>query len=180
MRNILEAIINVQPNETELDWQEVYTSSLPKIFHYFCYRVGNSSVAEDLTAITFEKAWKSRNNFNRDIGDVHNWLQGIAKHVAIDFLRKGSREIPIDDLPEDSCLFSRDEDLDRKFNFQAIMILLGKYADRERELIALKYGAELSNREIARLTGLSESNVGTILYRVVNKLKDDWEKSYER
>jgi RNA polymerase sigma-70 factor, ECF subfamily len=48
--------------------------------------------------------------------------------------------------------------------------------EREQELIALKYGADLTNREIARLTGLSETNVGSILYRVVRKLRQRWEQ----
>jgi RNA polymerase sigma-70 factor (ECF subfamily) len=47
-------------------------------------------------------------------------------------------------------------------------------SDRERELIALKYGAELNNRLIARLTGLSESNVGSILHRVIGSLREKW------
>jgi RNA polymerase sigma-70 factor (ECF subfamily) len=42
--------------------------------------------------------------------------------------------------------------------------------DRERELLALKYGSGLTNREIAGLTGVSESNIGTILYRTVRRL----------
>ena len=45
---------------------------------------------------------------------------------------------------------------------------------REQELVALKYGAEATNRAIAELTGLSESNVGTILHRVVQALRRDW------
>ncbi len=59
------------------------------------------------------------------------------------------------------------------------MASLNKFPDRERELVALKYGAELTNREIARMTGLSESNVGTILNRVVAKLRNEWEKNHE-
>ena len=54
--------------------------------------------------------------------------------------------------------------------------LLERRTERERELLALKYGAEFTNRDIARLTGLSESNVGTILHRAVQALRDDWDK----
>ena len=48
--------------------------------------------------------------------------------------------------------------------------------DRQRELIALKYGAALNNRLIARITGISESNVGTILHRVAQQLRQAWEQ----
>ena len=47
-------------------------------------------------------------------------------------------------------------------------------SEREREVIALKYGAELNNRQIAALTGLSESNVGTLLHRAVRTLRAQW------
>ncbi len=55
--------------------------------------------------------------------------------------------------------------------------LLCELPTREAELIALKYGAGLTNRAIAQLTGLSESNVGTILHRTVQQLKQMWEMS---
>jgi len=52
--------------------------------------------------------------------------------------------------------------------------LLATLPDRERELIALKYGAGLTNRAIARATGLTESNIGTILHRAVTALRGHW------
>ena len=54
--------------------------------------------------------------------------------------------------------------------------LLAALPDRERELVALKYGAGLTNRAIARLTGLTESNVGTILHRAIVALRADWKE----
>ena len=58
---------------------------------------------------------------------------------------------------------------------ERLRVLLARLADRERELVALKYGAGLTNRAIAGLTGLTESNVGVILYRAVQRLRADWE-----
>lgn len=56
-----------------------------------------------------------------------------------------------------------------------LLRLLLQLEERERELVALKYGAGLTNRDIARLTGLSESNVGVILHRTVRSLRQEWE-----
>ena len=56
-------------------------------------------------------------------------------------------------------------------DFARLSALLTHLEARERELVALKYGAGLTNRAIAELTGLSESNVGTILHRVVTRLR---------
>ncbi len=180
MKNILATIAGTYPKVEEIDWQDVYDHCLPRIFHYFCYKVGDSIIAEELAAITFEKAWKSRSNFHKDIGQVQAWLFGIAHNVVSDHFRKNSREIPLEELSESSIIPSFDEDIQRKLDFQTILTILSQFPDRERELVAMKYGAELTNREIARLTGLSESNVGTILHRVVVKLRIEWEKNHER
>ena len=68
------------------------------------------------------------------------------------------------------------EDLiEQHADFAHLSVLLARLADRERELVALKYGAGLTNRAIARLSGLSESNVGVILHRAVQTLRSEWE-----
>jgi len=59
---------------------------------------------------------------------------------------------------------------------ERLAAILPILSERERFLVSLKYGAELNNREIARHTRLSESNVGTILFRAVTKLREEWEK----
>ncbi len=69
-----------------------------------------------------------------------------------------------------------EEDAQTRLNYQRLCNLLLRYPERERDLVALKYGGELTNREIARLLKLSESNVGTILNRVVSQLRSEWEQ----
>jgi RNA polymerase sigma-70 factor (ECF subfamily) len=64
----------------------------------------------------------------------------------------------------------------RRQDLARLARLLEGLSEREQELVAMKYGAELTNRKIAELTGLSETNVGTILYRVVRKLRAQWEE----
>jgi RNA polymerase sigma-70 factor (ECF subfamily) len=65
---------------------------------------------------------------------------------------------------------------ERRSDAERLGRLLARRTDRDRELLALKYGAECTNRDIARLTGLSESNVGTILHRAVEGLRADWDE----
>lgn len=179
MRAITELMTNTILKAKNLDWDEIYEETLPRIFHFFCYKVGDPEIAEELTAITFEKAWYSRNNYRKDLSDVFGWLLGIARHVAGDFFRKPIREVSLENIPEISDYAAMDDDLQRQWDIKRISILLYQLPSREKELIALKYGAELTNREIAKLTGLSESNVGTILYRNVSRLRKEWEQDHE-
>ena len=68
-----------------------------------------------------------------------------------------------------------EQDWQEREERQRLVGLLRTLPEREAELIALKYGAGLTNREIARTTGLSESNVGTVLYRTIHWLKQKLE-----
>ena len=58
---------------------------------------------------------------------------------------------------------------------ERLTALLATLEPRQRELIAMKYGADMTNRAIAHATGLSESNVGTILHRAVETLRGRWQ-----
>lgn len=166
-------------NRKDIDWEEVYSSFVQRIFHFFCYKVGDVQLAEDLTAITFEKAWVSRQNFRKEMGEVAAWLMGIARHVAADHFRRPVREVFLEH-EELTGTGSLDEHVQRQLEFKWIVNRLATYSSREQELVALKYGAELTNRQIAHLTGLSESNVGTILYRVIARLRSEMEYEHER
>lgn len=159
----------------ELDWDRVYSEQLSRVFNYFRYRVLNRATAEDLTSITFEKAWRARGRYRSDRAAVGTWLLAIARNVATDHFRGLRREVPLEalaDLPGDVRL---DESLEREAELRRLAALLATLPERERELLALKYGAGETNRAIARLTGLSESNVGTVLHRTITTLRLRWE-----
>ena len=138
--------------------------------------MGDGPLAEDLTSITFEKAWRARERYRRDRAALGTWLIAVARNVAVDHYRslrptvslEEAEELPGGPTPEDLAV--------RRSDHEYLGRLLARRPERERELLALKYGAEFTNREIARLTGLSESNVGTILHRAVEALRADWDQ----
>ena len=160
----------------EPDWEQVYAEQLPRVLNFFRYRLGGDTAdAEDLTARTFEKAWKARHRYRSDLAGFGTWLLTIARNVAIDHLRAHRRHESLDQAaavaapdrtPEQQAVHQSEA--------QRLTALLETMTPRERELIAMKYGAEMTNRAIARATGLSESNVGTILHRAVESLRERW------
>jgi RNA polymerase sigma-70 factor (ECF subfamily) len=158
----------------EPDWDAVYAEQLPRVYSFFRYRFGNTADSEDLTARTFEKAWRARDRYRRDVAGYSTWLFSIARNVAIDHARTLRPLVPLEQAagvasggtPED--LAAQRSDADR---LARLLLLL---PDRDRELLALKYGGGLNNRAIARATGLSESNVGTIVHRAVHTLRARW------
>lgn len=160
-------------------WRDIYDRILPRVFHYFTYRVGVIQTAEDLTSITFEKAWRSRANFKKIKGKPENWLFGIARNVLIDHYRQQDDLNNLEDLSNIPSNHSVVKTTEHNHKFEKLMRLLENQPERNRELISLKYGAELTNRRIAEITGLSETNVGTILHRTVKSLRVQWEDENE-
>lgn len=159
----------------EPDWDQVYAEQLPHVLNFFRYRVGLTADVEDLTARTFEKAWRARHRYRRDLAGFSTWLLTIARNVAIDHLRARQRYEPLDvaaavpsldHTPEQQALHHSEA--------QRLAALLASLQPRQRELIAMKYGADMTNRAIAHATGLSESNVGTILHRTIETLRGRW------
>src|SRR5919106_2094739 len=80
----------------ESDWDQVYAEQLPRVLNFFRYRLGHTADAEDLTARTFEKAWRARHRYRRDLAGFATWLLTIARNVAIDHLRARQRHEPLD------------------------------------------------------------------------------------
>jgi RNA polymerase sigma-70 factor (ECF subfamily) len=152
----------------------VYAEQLPRVYNFFRYRLGNDAVAEDLTSRTFEKAWAARARYRRDVAAFSTWLLSIARNVAVDHLRAHRAHLPIEAAEEVPARDTPHEQIARGSDLARLASLLERLPQREQELVALKYGAEATNRAIAELTGLSESNVGTILHRTVQALRRDW------
>jgi RNA polymerase sigma-70 factor (ECF subfamily) len=158
-----------------IDWDAVYREQLPRVFNYFRYRGFDRATAEDLSSATFEKAWRARGRYRRQRGAPSTWLIAIARNAATDHLRRSRREEPLADAslldettPETAALAGA--------RLRRLRSLVAELPPRERELLALKYGAGATNRAIAGLTGLGESNVGTILHRTVARLRERWDE----
>jgi RNA polymerase sigma-70 factor (ECF subfamily) len=164
----------------DADFEELYRHELPRIYNYFRFRLGDGPLAEDLTSETFVKAWGNRRRYRRDLGAFSTWLFTIARRVALDHYRSPHREIPLDSVVDAPSGETVEDIADRDASFTRLSILLARLTERERELVALKYGAGLTNRLIARLTGLSEANVAVILHRTVQALRSNWENDNER
>lgn len=161
------------------DWDAVFVRELPRIYNYFRYRVGDDMAAEDLTAATFEKAWRARARYRRDLAACSTWLVAIARNVAADYFRRANSpraraEIPLDLLHADADAETPERAYARQAELAQLSELLAQLSARERELVALKYGAQLTNREIAPMLRMTESNVGTSLQRIVAKLRARW------
>ncbi|MDD4238891.1 MAG: sigma-70 family RNA polymerase sigma factor [Desulfotomaculaceae bacterium] len=153
-------------------FSELYEKYFPKLYKYMLYKVGDANAAEDLVSDVFEKTLLKYNTYNREKGDFSTWLFTIANNIIINYHRKNGRQtVPTDLEKVESKYRLEDLVIDRELKellLKAIMCL----DERQRNIIALKFGACLTNRQIARMMKITESNAGTILYRTLMQLKD--------
>jgi RNA polymerase sigma-70 factor (ECF subfamily) len=158
----------------EPDWDAVYADALPRVYNFFRYRFGASTDVEDLTARTFEKAWRARSRYRRDLAGFNTWLLSIARNVAIDNGRARKHEVALDEAIAVAATDTPEARASARSDADRLARLMAELPERDRELLALKYGAGLTNRAIAKATGLSESNVGTIVHRAVETIRHRW------
>jgi RNA polymerase sigma-70 factor, ECF subfamily len=159
---------------SDIDWEAVYWQQMPRLYNYFRYRTGDGMTAEDLTSKTLERAWRYRERYRRDLGVFEAWLFQIARNIAADYLRDYVLDLALDAVESLPAQTSVEYEVEQREDAAKLYVLLARLNSVEQELIALKYGAGMTNRAISRIVGLSESNVGTTLHRLIQRLRHEW------
>jgi RNA polymerase sigma factor (sigma-70 family) len=148
--------------------ERLYRTCRDDVYAYVATLLRDRSLAEEVTAQAFERAFCRRRLFDSRRGSERAWLFGIARNAALDELRRRKQTtLSAAEHPEDAGREQFEAVLQRAAVLEALAVL----GPRERELIALKFHAGLSNTEIARVLGVSESNAGTLLHRTITKLR---------
>ncbi|WP_070001169.1 sigma-70 family RNA polymerase sigma factor [Cellulosilyticum sp. I15G10I2] len=164
-------------NQCEVREQELtylFETYYKRVYNCIYYRVHCQYVSEDLTSQVFEKIMLKLHTYKEERSNFEVWLFAIVRNVVNDYFRSKKKHqwISIDSIlhlksaskePE-ALIISRETSSEL---LEAIKVL----EENERHLIAYKFGASLKNKEIAQILGMSESNVGVKLYRIMKKLK---------
>jgi RNA polymerase sigma-70 factor (ECF subfamily) len=154
MNETVAAAATEIPTDADLAFDELYRRDRDDVHAYVAGLLRDRSAAEDVTALAFERAYRRRRSFNPKRGTRRAWLFGIARNAALDELRRRRRQATLIAIRR-----------------AALRVALASLAPRERELVALKFFAGLSNPEIAQVIGISETNAGSRLHRVIEKLR---------
>jgi RNA polymerase sigma-70 factor, ECF subfamily len=172
MEQTLTAPASAAPEAADIAFEELYRSSRDDVFAYAAGLLRDRGAAEDVTAAAFERAFSKRHRFDPERGSPRAWLFGIARNAALDELRRGKRQAELTEEPTDVDSPSAAQLAEQSSRRATVRLALDRLDPRERELVALKFFAGLSNAEIAALLGVSESNAGTRLHRVITKLRE--------
>jgi RNA polymerase sigma-70 factor, ECF subfamily len=161
-----------QASEPALVFDRLYRESRDDVYAYAAGLLRDRAAAEEVTAVAFERAYRKRSRFDPRRGSARAWLFGIVRNAALDELRRRGRQTSLATEPEEPANLGASHPVEDSELRIALSTALAGLDARERELVALKFFAGLSNVEIGRVLEISGSNVGTTLHRTVNKLRE--------
>ena len=142
-----------------------------RVYSYVAYRVGDGPDAEDITSETFERALRYKKSYDPKKGEPVAWLIGIARRCIE--RRPLTVELSAEHL-EAADQRDLEEDAVRRI---ALSSAVARLEERDRDLIALRYGADLTARQIAELQGAKTNAVEVALHRALGRLRAHLEGS---
>jgi RNA polymerase sigma factor (sigma-70 family) len=170
-------------------FERLYDEHAQALFGFLAYRTGDPTLAEDLLADTYERVLRARRRFDPRRASEKTWLYTIALNCLSDHHRRRTSEGRALELVATSPVFeSSDERFENEQSDLLEEIALGEHGEHserdllsrslallegpEREAIALRFGADLSVAEIAKLTGERAATIEARVYRALRKLRD--------
>ncbi|HLJ67626.1 MAG TPA: sigma-70 family RNA polymerase sigma factor [Chloroflexota bacterium] len=166
-----DAIIAEAAKSDSEAFGELYERYYSRIYRYVYHRVGNVADAEDLTALVFMKALEAIPAYQPRQGGFAPWIFRIARNGVVDYYRRYRHVSTLDDVNHeatDGDPVSRTLGLERRAELRA---MVERLSDEQREVVLLRYAADLSFGEIAAAMRKNEPAVRMLLHRGLRKLK---------
>jgi RNA polymerase sigma-70 factor (ECF subfamily) len=149
------------------EFVELYDSLFPQAFLVARRLVGDAELAEDLAAEAFARAFARWERVRRHPAP-EAWILRTTTNLAIDSLRRrrpDAAALAVVD-PEDAVALRL-----------TLVAALGSLSRRQREIVVLRYLADLPEKEVAETLGISAGTVKTHLHRALQRLRDDLDPS---
>jgi RNA polymerase sigma-70 factor, ECF subfamily len=141
-----------------------------RVYSYVAYRIGDGPDAEDVTSEVFERAVRYRESYDPARGEPLGWLLGIARRCVGDALARPALDEP---APGDT---RSSEDVETEVVERlTVAAAVSRLDERAQDLIALRYGADLTARQIAKLHGTKPNAVEVALHRTLARLRPELE-----
>lgn len=164
---------------SQVAFERLYRLYETRVFQYISTLVYNSALAEEIVGDTMMAVWRGAGTFSGS-SRVSTWIFGIARHKALDALRRtgrAQREVDLDgaanlatsdDSPFDQVQRSQTESVTK----QALAAL----SPDHQEILRLVFYEELPYEEIATLLSIPTNTVKTRVFYAKQQLKRHLEK----
>ncbi len=165
--------------KTSLDLEDAFKKWGVLIYKYVYVRLKNKENAEDITQEVFMKAWQYKESFDSEKASLKTWLFIITINLIRDFFRKN--KISFEELEEN---VASKENLEKEAHTKDLIDFvfdqIKHLSEKEQEMLVLRYQADLSIKEIAKLLEMEDSATKVAIHRAVKKLKDFCNKNPEK
>ena len=140
----------------------LYETHFERVARYIAVRIGSVDEAEDLASEVFVRALRSLDSYKDTGAPMEAWIFKIAHNIFVDHLRKRSRRpdpLPLDDpyssddAPSLAGIPNPTENLERQQEFQQLHRALEQLSEAQRQVLALRFGAELTSEQTAQALG---------------------------
>jgi RNA polymerase sigma-70 factor (ECF subfamily) len=161
----------------------LYRALYSSTYNYIRYRCDDRETAEDLTSKVFERLMVRLPTYDQIKGPFKPWFYTLTRNMVTDHfraqkmrfraLREMAGSLLMDPQSSDTSRYRNESEEDLLAAFRQLK-------PKERDVLGLKFALDFCRAEIAALTGLSESNVGVIVFRALQKLREIMERSSEQ
>jgi RNA polymerase sigma-70 factor (ECF subfamily) len=156
-------------------FEGIYREHVTPLWRYVRVRVPSDADAEDVISEVFVAALRSWDRYDPTMGTVGAWLTGIARHGVANWWRKSGREVPVESIADDQTAPEDDPETAalRHLADDEVRAHLSVLTARERDAVAMRFGARLSSSEIGAALGVSAPAARMLVYRAVGKLRKE-------
>jgi RNA polymerase sigma factor (sigma-70 family) len=158
------------------DFERLYEDHAQALFGFLAYRTGDRALAEDVMSEAFERALKARKRYDPGRASAKTWLYSIALNCLLDHQRRQGAEVrALDRVGGPGAAEPTDPALERADTRDEVRRAMAALSEEEREVVALRYGGQLTAKEAAKVLGEKETTVEGRLYRALRKLRGEME-----
>ena len=177
--------IGSAPSQLQPDFDRWYRDHRPTVYRYVRFRVATRETAEDVTSQVFMKALRSLHRYDPSRAAPKTWLLRIARNAVTDHLRslkrRGSLHVSLDRVPDlVAQIPSQEERVLKQERIQALLNATQTLRPADQAILSLRYGAGLTNGEIASALGISPNAMAVRVHRALKRLKKAVARDFDR
>lgn len=149
----------------------IYERFYNGVYRYIFYRVGEQSLAEDLTMEVFVKAMEAIDTYSFRGVPFSAWLYRIASNLVVDHFRRQPSQMAVS--LEEKLVASLEHPtgvLESEFAHHQLRRALSELTDDQQQVVILKFVDGLSNLEVAQILGKTEGAVKSLQHRALASL----------